>query len=68
MKITGRCYGGAIGFKFDGEPLTALVVKVGTFEEPSVFEPSFAQYLKDAPPFHLVPERLQAYQETRTSL
>ena len=46
---------------------TALVVKVGTFDDPSIFKPVFAQFLKDAPAFHHVPDGLQAYRETPTS-
>ncbi len=45
----------------------AIILKVGTFDDPSVFEPAFAQYLKDAQPFHHVPDGLQAYRETPTS-
>ena len=43
---------------------TGIVMKVGTFDDPSVFKPDLAQYLKDAPAFHHVPDDLPAYDET----
>jgi hypothetical protein len=39
----------------------AIIVKVGTLDEPSVFHPTVAQYLKDKQPFHHVDEALQAF-------
>lgn len=46
---------------------SGLVVKVGTFDDPSVFKPVFAQFLKDAPAFHHVPDGLPAHRETPSS-
>jgi len=41
-----------------------IIVKVGTFDDPSVWQPAFAQYTKDMQPFHHIPDGLQAYRET----
>ena len=40
---------------------SAIILKVGTFDDPSVFQPQVAQYLKDRQPFHHVDEDLQGF-------
>ena len=41
----------------------SIILKVGTFDDPSVFKPTVAQYLKDKQPFHCVAEGVDAYDE-----
>lgn len=45
----------------------AIILKVGTFDDPSVFKPVFAQYTGEAQPFHTLPEGVPAYEKTKTS-
>lgn len=39
----------------------AIILKVGTLDDPSVFEPTVAQYLKDKQPFHCVADGVECY-------
>ena len=45
----------------------AIILKVGTFDDPSTFKPAFAQYTCDMQPFHVLPEGVPAYDKTKTS-
>ena len=40
----------------------SIIMKVGTFDDPSVFKPQVAQYLKDQQPFHHVDAALEQHQ------
>lgn len=39
----------------------AIILKVGTFEDPSVFHPEFAQFTVDKQHFHTLPQGAPAY-------
>ena len=42
----------------------AMIMKVGTFDDPSIFKPTVAQYLKDKQPFHHVDAEIQQFETT----
>jgi hypothetical protein len=42
-------------------------LKVGTFDDPSVFEPAFAQFTCDMQPFHKLPDGVPSYDKTKTA-
>jgi hypothetical protein len=54
--------GTAIGTKSPRAP-GAMVVKVGTMDDPSFFKPSVAIFTKDAQSFHQIPDDLPAFEE-----
>ena len=41
------------------------LIKVGTLDDPSGFEPTWAQYLCDAQPYHAVPGDVPVFDKTR---
>ena len=43
----------------------AIILKVGTFDDPSVFHPEFAQFTVDKQPFHTLPQGAPAYVRTK---
>jgi len=43
---------------------SALILKVGTFDDPSVFKAEYAQFVVDKQPFHVLPEGVPAYDKT----
>jgi len=40
-------------------------LKVGTFDDPTVFHPEFAQFTVDKQPFHTLPQGAPAYVRTK---
>ena len=53
--------GTAIGSEAPGVP-GAIIVKVGTLDDPSIFQPQMAIYTVDAQSFHHVPKGLPAFE------
>ncbi len=43
----------------------AIILKVGTFDDPSIFHPEFAQFTVDKQPFHTLPQGAPAYVRTK---
>jgi len=42
----------------------AIIMKVGSFDDPAVFQPKVAQFLKDKQPFHHVADGIQQFDTT----
>lgn len=55
--------GTPIGTKAPGLP-GAMIVKVGTLDDPSIFQPALAIFLSDKQNFHSVPEGIPAFEKT----
>jgi hypothetical protein len=53
--------GTAIGTEAPGMP-DGVILKVGTFDDPSVYQPALAIFTVDRQPFHHVPEGLPAFE------
>ena len=56
----GKC-GTAIGTRVPGRP-NSMVLKVGTFDDPSVFKPKMAIFTSDKQDFHHIGEGLAAFE------
>lgn len=52
--------GTAIGTRSPGLP--AMIIKVGTLDDPSVFQPGAAIQTADAQPFHHIPEGMPSFE------
>jgi hypothetical protein len=52
--------GTAIGTRTPSRP-NAMIVKVGTFDDPSHFEPAAAIFTCDIQPYHYVPKHIQVF-------
>jgi len=59
-EFCGNC-GTAIGTRAPGMP-NAMILKVGTMDDPSVFKPQMAIFTVDKQHFHHVPEGLPAFE------
>lgn len=55
--------GTGIGTRTKGMP-DAIILKVGTMDDPAVFEPQVAIHTQDKQPFHHIPEGLPAFERT----
>jgi hypothetical protein len=54
--------GTAIGTKAPGAP-GAMVLKVGTLDDPTIFTPSVAIFTKDSQSFHHIPDGVPSFEE-----
>ena len=54
--------GTAIGTKAPAAP-GAMIVKVGTMDDPSIFTPSMAIFTKEAQSFHHIPDGIPSFEE-----
>ena len=59
-EFCGNC-GTAIGTRAPGMP-NAMILKVGTMDDPSVFQPQMAIFTVDKQHFHHIPEGLPAFE------
>jgi len=53
--------GTAIGTKGPGAP-DAMVIKVGTLDDPTIFTPEVAIFTKDSQPFHHIPNDVPSFE------
>ena len=53
--------GTAIGTRAPGMP-QAMILKAGTFDDPSMFQPAMAIFTVDQQPFHHIPEGLPSFE------
>ena len=53
--------GTAIGTKAPGAP-GAMVLKVGTLDDPTIFTPAVAIFTKDSQPFHHIPSGVPSFE------
>lgn len=61
-EFCGQC-GTAIG-SCSPNLADAMILKVGTMDDPSLFKPQMAIYTKDKQSFHHIPESLPAFEST----
>ena len=52
--------GTGIGTKNPNRP-NSIILKVGTFDDPSIFKPQAAQFIADAQDFHHIPEDISTF-------